>query len=381
MGLLTPKNYHKPKITNMVYPSTPGLLSFNTSVGGIPVSYVDAGGALKNVNIYSVINRISSDIASAHFKTENKAALNRLERPSNLISRFSFWQGVLIQLCLSGNDYIPLSSMNLEHVPPSDVQINYLPGNTGITYTVMENNNRPEMKISQDEMLHFRLMPDPEYRYLIGRSPLESLQTSLTIDQKTTDSNLNTLNNQINSAGKLKVANYNSDNPNDLEQARESFEKANGGDNSGRLMVLPDFLDYEAYEMKTDVFKALNENASYSADRIATAFGVPSDMLGGGSSTESQHSNSDQIKALYLSNLNTYVGPIIDELRLKFNAPDLELDIKSMLDVDDSTLIKQMNQLSQFDALSPEQIQFVLKREGYLPDNLPKYVAPEKNNS
>lgn len=373
MGLLTPRNYKKNKTTNMVYPSSGSFTNtLATLIGGKPIGYVPAGQALKNVNVYSAINRISSDIASAHFKTENTATLNKLERPSNIISRFSFWQGTLMQLALSGNDYIPLVGRNWEHVPNSDVQIEYLPGNNGIVYKVMENNDRPKMTLTQDQMLHFRLMPDPSYRFLIGRSPLESLQNALTIDDKSTQSNLNNLSNQMNPAGKLKIDNYIGDGQ-DLEDARDAFEKANSGENSGRLMTLPSGFDYEQFEMKTDVFKALVENAAFSADQISKAFGVPSDILGGGTSTESQHSNKDQIKALYLMNLNTYIHPILDELALKLHAPDLELDIKDMLDVDDSLMVSQIANLVDNGALGQAQGEYMLKRSGFLPNNLPKF--------
>lgn len=373
MGLLTPRNYKKHKTTNMVYPSSGSFTNaLATLIGGKPIGYVPASQALKNVNVYSAINRISSDIASAHFKTENTATLNKLERPSNVISRFSFWQGTLMQLALSGNDYIPLVGRNWEHVPNSDVQIEYLPGNNGIVYKVMENNDRPKMTLTQDQMLHFRLMPDPSYRFLIGRSPLESLQNALTIDDKSTQSNLNNLSNQMNPAGKLKIDNYIGDGQ-DLEDARDAFEKANSGENSGRLMTLPSGFDYEQFEMKTDVFKALVENAAFSADQISKAFGVPSDILGGGTSTESQHSNKDQIKALYLMNLNTYIHPILDELALKLHAPDLELDIKDMLDVDDSLMVSQIANLVDNGALGQAQGEYMLKRSGFLPNNLPKF--------
>lgn len=373
MGLLTPRNFKKNKTTNMVYPSSGSFTNaLATLIGGKPIGYVPASQALKNVNVYSAINRISSDIASAHFKTENTATLNKLERPSNIISRFSFWQGTLMQLALSGNDYIPLVGRNWEHVPNSDVQIEYLPGNNGIVYKVMENNDRPKMTLTQDQMLHFRLMPDPSYRFLIGRSPLESLQNALTIDDKSTQSNLNNLSNQMNPAGKLKIDNYIGDGQ-DLEDARDAFEKANSGENSGRLMTLPSGFDYEQFEMKTDVFKALVENAAFSADQISKAFGVPSDILGGGTSTESQHSNKDQIKALYLMNLNTYIHPILDELALKLHAPDLELDIKDMLDVDDSLMVSQIANLVDNGALGQAQGEYMLKRSGFLPNNLPKF--------
>ena len=373
MGLLTPRNYKKNKTMNMVYPSSGSFTNaLATLIGGKPIGYVPASQALKNVNVYSAINRISSDIASAHFKTENTATLNKLERPSNIISRFSFWQGTLMQLALSGNDYIPLVGRNWEHVPNSDVQIEYLPGNNGIVYKVMENNDRPKMTLTQDQMLHFRLMPDPSYRFLIGRSPLESLQNALTIDDKSTQSNLNNLSNQMNPAGKLKIDNYIGDGQ-DLEDARDAFEKANSGENSGRLMTLPSGFDYEQFEMKTDVFKALVENAAFSADQISKAFGVSSDILGGGTSTESQHSNKDQIKALYLMNLNTYIHPILDELALKLHAPDLELDIKDMLDVDDSLMVSQITGLVDKGALGQAQGEYMLKRSGFLPNNLPKF--------
>lgn len=374
MGLLTPHRRARPQAAkDMMYPSSGDFgNALATLIGGKPIAFVSASRALKNTNVYSVINRIASDVASAHFKTENTATLDRLENPSSLISRFSFWQGVLLQLCLSGNAYVPLVGNSLEHVPNSDVQINYLPGNQGIIYTVNESNERPKMTLRQDQMLHFRLMPDPEYRYLVGRSPLESLQGALKIDQASTDSNLAVMDNQINPPGKLKISNYISDGK-DLEDARTAFEEANGGDNAGRLMVLPDGFDYSQLEVKADVFKALTANATYSADQISTAFGVPSDILGGGSSTESQHSNISMIKATYLANLNSYVNPIVDEIRLKGRAPDLELDIKDMLDVDDSMLIQQVKDLMSVNGLGVEQAQFILKRSGFLPDNLPAY--------
>ncbi|WP_461241143.1 phage portal protein [Paucilactobacillus sp. N302-9] len=377
MGLLTPRNYHSKHAKNMMYPSTGSYFPFtmSSSIGGTPISYISAGTPLKNTNIFSVINRIASDVASAHFKTENSAALERLERPSRLTDRFSFWQGILLQLCLAGNAYVPITSGNLEHVPPSDVQINYLPGNRDIIYSINENNQRSAFKKCSKEMLHFKLMPDPDYRYLIGRSPLESLDDTLKVAGKSTEANLHSLDNQINASGKLTISNYLGDNyGEDLQDARDAFEEANTGKNSGRLMVLPEGFNYEGFEMKADVFKALNENASYSAAQISQAFGVPTDILGGGTSTESQHSNIEQIKATYLANLNTYVNPILEELKNKFSAPDLELDIKDMLDVDDAILIKQITDLRKAQAISSEQAQFMLIRAGFLPDSIPQYV-------
>lgn len=372
MGLLTPNNFKRTKVTNMVYPSTSSFSPFTTSVAGMPISYVNGENALNNINIFSVINRISNDVSAAHFKTENLAALQRLENPTNgIISRSSFWQGVLIQLCACGNAYVPLVGQ-MENIPPSDVQINYLPGNSRLQYIVAENNERPRLVLDQSEILHFRLMPDPAYRSIIGKSPLESLRNALKIDEKSTESQINNMDNQMNPTGKLTINNVLNDNV-DLQTAREEFEKANAGKNAGRLMVLPDGFTYDQFEMKSDVFKALNQNASFSADQISRAFGVPSAILGGGAATEAQHSNTEQIKSLYLSNLIPYTDAVTDELRIKMKAPDLKLDIKSMLDVDDSILIEQITRLVNTGTLSPNQAQMMMKRTGFLPQDLPNY--------
>lgn len=360
----------------MVYPSTHGYSpALYQMIAGKKIVMADASGALKNSDIYSVINRISSDVASAKFKTENSYVSDILNSPSKLISRFSFWQGVLVQLLLSGNAYIPfVRGRGLEQVPPSDVQINYLVGNQGIKYTVAESNGRPKMELSQNEMLHFRLMPDAKYRYLVGMSPLESLTYETTISNNSKKANINAITHAINPGGVLKWDTLKA--TDEEKAAMQSQFQAKNENNSGGIMVLDNSMDYSPFEVKQDVLKQLQESGEYTANNIAKAYGVPVDMMGGGSTTESQHSNIDQIKGTYLMTLNTDVNPILDELRSKLNAPDLQLDIKAMIDVDDSLKISQVNSLMQSGALTSNQAQFLLKRDGYLPEDLPEPNIP-----
>ncbi|GEA92758.1 phage portal protein [Pediococcus damnosus] len=366
MGLLSRSN-----IKNMYYPSTHG---FNPElyqiIAGKKIMMADASGALKNSDIYSVINRISSDVASAKFKTENSYVSDILNRPSQLISRFSFWQGVLVQLLLSGNAYVPfIRGHGLEQVPPSDVQINYLKGNQGIQYTVSENNGRPEMVLPQSQMLHFRLMPDAKYRYLVGMSPLESLSYETTISNSSKKANINAIIHAINPGGVLK---WDTLKATDEEKAAMLSQfQAKNENNSGGTMVLDNSMNYTPFEIKQDILKQLQESGEYSANNIAKAYGVPVDMMGGGSTTESQHSNIDQIKGTYLMTLNTDVNPILDELREKLNTPDLQLDIKGMIDVDDSLKINQINSMMTAGTIISNQAQFLLQQDGYLPEDLP----------
>jgi len=62
------------------------------SIGGkiVPQGFINADKALKNVDIFSMINLISSDIASCNF--QNGGIYEELlKQPSNLINGYSFW--------------------------------------------------------------------------------------------------------------------------------------------------------------------------------------------------------------------------------------------------------------------------------------------------
>ena len=376
MGLLSRASPHRIKNMTTSVPSTHGLV-FTQLIGNEPLNLVSTSKALLNSDIFSVINRISSDIASARFKTADQYVFNLLNTPNRLISRFSFWQSVIIQLLLDGNSYVPIKGMSLEQRRPSEIsEINVLDDYQGLTYKVTPFDGEEEFTLTQDQMLHFRIMPDSRYQYMIGMSPLESLAYEMTISADSRKATLNSIKNQISPIGILTVP-ASQLNDEDREVARKSFEKANSGENNGRLMVLTDDSKFSQLDVKADVFKALNENANFSASQISKAFGIPVDMLGGGQSTESQHSNIDSVKGNYISDLNSYINPILDELRLKFNCPDLKLDVKSALDVDDSLTINQVNSMLQARVINQEQAQQLLKRSGALPLDLIPFTSNE----
>lgn len=376
MGLLSRASPHKIKNMTTSVPATHGLV-FTQLIGNEPLNLVSTSKALLNSDIFSVINRISSDIASARFKTADQYVFNLLNTPNRLISRFSFWQSVIIQLLLDGNSYVPIKGMSLEQRRPSEIsEINVLDDYQGLTYKVTPFDGEEEFTLTQDQMLHFRIMPDSRYQYMIGMSPLESLAYEMTISADSRKATLNSIKNQISPIGILTVP-ASQLNDEDREVARKSFEKANSGENNGRLMVLTDDSKFSQLDVKADVFKALNENANFSASQISKAFGIPVDMLGGGQSTESQHSNIDSVKGNYISDLNSYINPILDELRLKFNCPDLKLDVKSALDVDDSLTINQVNSMLQAGVINQEQAQQLLKRSGALPLDLIPFTSNE----
>lgn len=367
MGLLSRAS---PKFTNQVsVPSTHGIV-WTQVVGNKTVPFVSTSRALLNSDIFSVVNRISSDIASARFKTDDTYIDAILNNPSAVISRFSFWQGVLLQMLLDGNDYVVIKGMRLKHYRPSEIsEINIVGDYEGLEYKITPIDGSPPFTVTQEQMLHFRIMPDARYQYLIGMSPLESLSYEMTISDNSKRATLNSVQNQISPIGVLTVP-ASQLNDEDREAARSSFEKMNSGKNAGRLMVLTDDSKFTQLDVKADVFKALNENSDFSASQISKAFGIPVDMLGGGKTTESQHSNIDSIKGNYIADLNSYINPLLDEIRQKFGNSHIELDIKSALDVDDSISVNQVNSMMQAGTIDQNQAQILLKQSGALPINL-----------
>lgn len=381
MGLLSRAPDRKLK-NEITLPSTSGP-SFGQMVtrliNGKPISYVSANTAMLNSDVYAVSNRISSDMASAQFKTASSYALDILNNPSNTLNRFAFWQGIDNSLLWNGNAYAVRYGMKLQQRRSADVSIEVVGSHADhLRYTFQPYNGGPKEVLDESQVLHFKIMPNPQYDYLIGTSPLESLKYEMEIAETSKEATLNSVKKQISPIGILTL-DASVINPEDTQVARDSFERLNSGENRGRLMVLHDGEKFSQLDVKADVFKALTENADYSASQISKAFGIPVDMLGGGKSTESQHSNIDSIKAEYVSSLNSYINPILDELRLKLGAPDLKLDVKEALDVDDSLVVGQINSMAQAGVLSPNQAQFLLKQQGILPNNIPDFEGGDSS--
>jgi competence protein ComGC len=79
---------------------------------------------------------------------------------------------------------------------------------------------------------------------------------------------------------------------------------------------------------------------------------------------------------VYLSNLNSYIYPLVEELKLKLAVPDLTIDTKTIQDANDTVLVNQVNALVTSGAIDQGQAEFYLKSKGYLPMNLPEFKAP-----
>lgn len=113
------------------------------SGGGVSLPLVTANTALKNSDIYAVVNRIASDVAACPLVTANSMQQQMLDRPNDLVSRYNFWQQVVAQLLIQGNAVVTMQDNQLELIPYSNVVMTLLDNAKDITYRVSYNDGRP----------------------------------------------------------------------------------------------------------------------------------------------------------------------------------------------------------------------------------------------
>ncbi|WP_461241097.1 phage portal protein [Paucilactobacillus sp. N302-9] len=331
----------------------------------IPNKLVNVERALHNSDIFSVVNRIASDVSACEFKVQ--APFDEpLNNPNNKISSFNFWQSVIVQMLMTGNAYVPITRKNglisqFELVTPANVTVTLSDYSKDIQYSVQYDDERGQIDYKSADMLHFRLLTvgDQNNQY-IGMSPLESLINDIDIQEQSKRLTLATLKNAINPNYILTVPEGILDNES-KDNIRKSFEEQNTGSNSGRAVVLDQGLTMSTVAINSDVAKFLN-NYNFSQTQIAKAFGIPDSYLNGDGD---EQSSLDQIRAFYANGLQQYIKPVESELTMKLGVK-VNLDEMSAIDVDNQQLIDNLAKLATGSTpiLSPEMALDILNRKG-----------------
>ena len=338
---------------------------------------VNADTALKNSDIFSVINLIASDISACDFiaPTPFKSVL---DNPNNLMNEFSFWQSVVAQLCLAGNAYVSIKRdkgvpVKLEQIPINQVQITLLDDSKDITYTVHYTDGRDEKVFKSADMLHFKLfVTGQEPTQYVGISPLDSLVEEMNLHDYSNRMTLSMLKNAIAPSYTLTVPQGILD-----EEAKENirgeFEKANAGDNAGRAIVLDQGLELKPMQISPDVAKLLS-NTTFSQTQIAKAFGISDSYLNG---SGDEQSSVKMIRNLFVDSLGKYMQSLTSELTMKFGVR-VKMDIESAVDIDNTGLINQMVSLtnSSNPVLSGTQARRILAVKGVFDSQILAQDAP-----
>ena len=317
-------------------------------------SSVDVNQAFKNSDVFTVVERISSDIAACRFNGQQYQAL--LDNPFHLMNPYAGWQEVLIQLLLNGNSYVVIhrdkqqKASWLEPVPSDDVTLTLQDNATDIIYHVHYTDERADKDYLSADVLHFKLVtPGMDVNQYTGVSPLMALVPELGIQDNSKKLTLASL---IHALAPTNI--YTT--PNAIteqgakDKIREAFEKANTGDNAGRVMIMDAGAKLETIDVTPNVAKLL-DNATFSQTQIAKAFGIPDSYLNG---QGDQQSSIEMIRSLYQNALTMYIRPIESELSYKMGAP-VKLDVTSAIDVDHQNELNNIVSLSKANLLSPRQ--------------------------
>ncbi len=317
-------------------------------------SSVDINQAFKNSDVFTVVERISSDIAACRFNGQQYQAL--LDNPFHLMNPYAGWQEVLIQLLLNGNSYVVIhrdkqqKASWLEPVPSDDVTLTLQDNATDIIYHVHYTDERADKDYLSADVLHFKLVtPGMDVNQYTGVSPLMALVPELGIQDNSKKLTLASLIHALAPTNIYTTPNAITE-PGAKDKIREAFEKANTGDNAGRVMIMDAGAKLETIDVTPNVAKLL-DNATFSQTQIAKAFGIPDSYLNG---QGDQQSSIEMIRSLYQNALTMYIRPIESELSYKLGAP-VKLDVASAIDVDHQNELNNIVSLSKANLLSPRQ--------------------------
>lgn len=317
-------------------------------------SSIDVNQAFKNSDVFTVVERISSDIAACRFNGQQYQAL--LDNPFHLMNPYAGWQEVLIQLLLNGNSYVVIhrdkqkKASWLDPVPSDDVTLTLQDNATDIIYHVHYTDERVDKDYFSADVLHFKLVtPGMDVNQYTGVSPLMALVPELGIQDNSKKLTLTSLIHALAPTNIYTTPNAITE-PGAKDKIREAFEKANTGDNAGRVMIMDAGAKLETIDVTPNVAKLL-DNATFSQTQIAKAFGIPDSYLNG---QGDQQSSIEMIRSLYQNALTMYIRPIESELSYKLGAP-VKLDVTSAIDVDHQNELNNIVSLSKANLLSPRQ--------------------------
>lgn len=327
---------------------------------------ISAREALHNSDLYSVISLISSDIAGADF-VGSSANIELLNHPNDdLNSRYNFWQTVIVDLLLNGNAFVEIERQagmpyKLRHIPLACVTLDLT--DDKLVYDVSAFDDFESALIKSDDMLHFKIMGYGEMdslHQILGHSPLEALVSEIEQQKNANRLALNTLVQAINPTSLIKI-------PQGIlskeakDNVRDEFEKANTGDNAGRVLVVDQGADFSTITINADIAKFL-KNLDWSKTQIAKVFGVPDSYLNG--SGDAQSSIKMQAE-LYAAGLNRYIEPIISELSRKFDG-NIRLDMSDIMDYSKSAYKADVLTWVDKQIISPEEARELLKGKGVM---------------
>lgn len=348
---------------------TYGLTSFDLNqllTGG---DWVSAHEALKNSDLFAIVNQLSNDLANVTLTVERRRMQGIVNNPSNIVSRHSFYQSIFAQLLLGGEAFAYRwrnengSDVKWEFLKPSQVTQYPYDYENGLYYNISFEDPKvsPKMHVPQNDVLHFKLLSIDGGRN--GVSPLTALVNEREIQKASHKLTLDALKNSLNANGVLKIKNGGLLSMNEKAARSRAVQRQM----TGGPLVLDDLEEFQSLEIKSNVSQLLNQ-ANWTTTQFAKVYGIPDSYLGG---QGDQQSSLDQIKGLYAHAINRYMQPLVSELCFKLGTA-IDVNIYPAIDPVGESYATTIASMVAKGTLAQNQGEFLLKRAGFLPDDLPE---------
>lgn len=331
--------------------------------------WVSAKSALKNSDLFSIINQLSNDLATVKLTATNERIQGIIDNPTNNANRFGFYQSIFAQMLLGGEAFayrwrnVNGKDVKWEFLRPSQVSMNPIDYEHGLYYNITFDDPKvgAKLNVPQNDVLHFRLLSVDGGKTSV--SPLMALTRELNIQKASDNLTLNSLKNALNANGILKIKGGGLlDFKTKQSRSRQAMKQMNGGP-----LVLDDLEDFQPLEIKSNVAQLLNQ-ADWTTGQFAKVYGIPENVVGG---QGDQQSSLEMSSNVYAKAVARYLRPFVSELSNKLGC-DIDSDIFPAVDPTGSNYIKRVSELVKTGVVAQNQGLYMLQKAEIIPQELPK---------
>lgn len=331
--------------------------------------WVSAKSALKNSDLFSIINQLSNDLATVKLTATNERIQGIIDNPTNNANRFGFYQSIFAQMLLGGEAFayrwrnVNGKDVKWEFLRPSQVSVNTMDYENGLYYNITFDDPKigAKLNVPQNDVLHFRLLSVDGGKTSV--SPLMALTRELNIQKASDNLTLNSLKNALNANGILKIKGGGLlDFKTKQSRSRQAMKQMNGGP-----LVLDDLEDFQPLEIRSNVAQLLNQ-ADWTTGQFAKVYGIPENVVGG---QGDQQSSLEMSSNVYAKAVSRYLRPFVSELINKLGC-DIDSDIFPAVDPTGSNYIKRISELVKTGVVAQNQGLYMLQQAEIVPKELPK---------
>lgn len=324
------------------------LVSLLPGFQGISSGAHTGEAVLENSDVFTAIMMIASDLAKMdiHVKKGGERVQNsnieRLlnKRPNQLYDGYTFKFIVFANALLSKHGYVEIvrdangQPIELHHRKTSEIELKK--NDSGSLYY----RHKQKRQIAYYDVIDYKPYTLDGFS---GLSMLKSLEKDIEMQGNSKNFFSGFFKNGTQTGGLLKLKNANLSKE-ARDKMRDEFQKANAGAaNAGKVLVLDESMDYEKFEIDTEILKLIN-TSQHSTAQVAKVYGIPLHKFG----IETTNMSLKDSMAEYLqSTLSTYMKGITSAFGFKlfsYDTRELEFDTETYRKADWETYAKTVSE-------------------------------------